>query len=216
MDEYGINKKPTLLIWDGTEWKPAISDYDETNELGLVVATDEANRDALFPIPKKGDQVWNETCGCIEVFNGAVGWVPSATNAEYLNGLTKVDDIIKLGGDLTEPTEIITGTTNTFAIKNLEETTTTSLEHKIVVVEDSGVLKTINVPTPLQQVQTVITATDGQVLFGTPEEITTNGKINVYRNGIRVNFTTINTNTIEIEPDATCFQNDQIRIVQLY
>ena len=63
--------------------------------------------------------------------------------------------------------------------------------------------------------QFVVTAIDGQLLFTTPLPITDIRKIDVYRNGARISFTQINATTIQIDKEATCYQGDEIRIVQL-
>ena len=63
--------------------------------------------------------------------------------------------------------------------------------------------------------QFVVIAVDGQLLFTTPLPITDIRKIDVYRNGARISFTRINGTTIQIDKEATCYQGDEIRIVQL-
>ena len=57
-------------------------------------------------------------------------------------------------------------------------------------------------------------ATDNQLLFNTPVTITTIQKIDVYRNGVRISFIRKYPNKIEIEKDITCYEGDEIRIVQ--
>ena len=80
--------------------------------------------------------------------------------------------------------------------------------------------KILYIPPPIRNNTTsteqfVITAVDGQLLFTTPLPITDIRKIDVYRNGARIGFTQINATTIQIEKEATCYQGDEIRIVQL-
>ena len=79
--------------------------------------------------------------------------------------------------------------------------------------------KILYIPPPIRNntttEQDVITAIDGQLLFTTPLPITDIRKIDVYRNGARISFTRINATTIQIEKEATCYQGDEIRIVQL-
>ncbi|MGJ8744578.1 hypothetical protein [Polaribacter sp.] len=211
LTDYGPNGNPTLMIWDGTNWVPVNDDYDPTNELGLIVVADNAVRDSQFTNPNIGDQVWNQACGCIEVYDGN-NWV--SITSEALNGLHKDGNTIKLGGNLIEPTEIVTSATNTLAIKNLEESNAS--DDKIVVVEkNTGILRTKTL-TSSQQKQIVIIATDGQIEFSTPLTITNTDRIDVYRNGVRIEFTAINNTTIRLEPEAQCYQDDKIRIVQLY
>lgn len=65
------------------------------------------------------------------------------------------------------------------------------------------------------QQQTVITASEGQTQFNTPVAIDDSGKIEVYRNGVRIDFTTVDANTIQLETEVICYQNDKIRIVQI-
>lgn len=212
LTEFGPNSNPTLMIYNGLNWVPVNDDIDPTNELGLVVVADNAARDVRFNNPVIGDQVWNQTCGCIEVFNGTA-WV--SIPSEATNGLYKDGGIIKLGGSLTEPTAITTNPTNTLAIKGLQEST--SNEDQLVVVDkNTGVLKQKPITSITQQKQVVIMATDGQLEFTTPLTITSIDKIDVYRNGVRIGFTAVNNNTIKVEPEAQCYQDDKIRIVQLY
>jgi len=67
----------------------------------------------------------------------------------------------------------------------------------------------------VEQQQIVIVASGGQTQFTTPLPIVDDGKIEVYRNGVRIDFTTVNASTIELQSDISCFQNDRIRIVQI-
>lgn len=57
------------------------------------------------------------------------------------------------------------------------------------------------------------TATAGQSQFQTPASMTDINKITVYRNGIIINSTQLNTNTIITE--VNCIQNDNIKIIQI-
>ena len=77
------------------------------------------------------------------------------------------------------------------------------------------VLKKRALSSLVQRSEVVLTAVDGQRLFPTPLPITSVAKIDVYRNGSRIDFIMINTTTIELEPEAICYKGDKIRIVQL-
>lgn len=57
------------------------------------------------------------------------------------------------------------------------------------------------------------TATAGQSQFQTPAAITDINKITVYRNGVIINSTQVNANTVLTE--VNCIQNDNIKIIQL-
>lgn len=208
------NNVPVLYIYNGIEWIAVTNDLDPTNEFGLIAVTDAAERDAMFTAAIVGDQVWNEACECIEVFNGTdwVSVVPENTTAS--NGLTLDRNNIKLGGDLIEPTFINTDLVNTLAITGLEQSTSLN-DELLVLEEDTGVLKKKSMSNLYQRTEIVLNAASGQLLFPTPWTISDINKLDVYRNGVRIGFRLINATTIEIELDARCYQGDQIRIVQL-
>lgn len=214
LENYDGKENPTLMIWNGSQWLPVTKDFDPKNELGLIVAADDADRDNQYTTPKNGDQVWNQSCNCIQIFNGN-NWVENKANIVANNGLTKNGNIIKLGGTLTEPTIITADPTNTLALKGLEESSNN--EDQVVLVDkNTGVVKQKALSSITQQKQVIIMATDGQLEFNTPLNITNIDKIDVYRNGARIDFTAVNNTTIKLEPEAQCYQNDKIRIVQLY
>lgn len=210
--KFGKNRNPTLLIWNYTNWVPVNDDYDNSNELGLLVVTDDSARTKKFQNPVVGDQVWNKTLKCIEVYDGT-NWVSITT--KVLNGLQQKENIIKLGGKLTEPTKITTNNTNTLAIEGLQNSVNN--EDLVVVIDkNTGVLKKKNLIQVSQQKQVVILAKDGQLEFTIPLNFTNTENIDVYRNGVLINFTAINSTTIKLEPEAICYKNDKIRIVQLF
>lgn len=209
---YGLNKIPTLMIWEGKNWTPVNEDYDPNNEFGLIVVADDIARTIKFQNPVIGDQVWNQSCQCIQVFDGSK-WVSSSSKA--LNGLYNENSTIKLGGILTEPTTISSDATNTIALKGLQ-LSTNSNDQLIVADKNTGVLRQKPMASLSEKKQIIIIAVDGQLEFTTPLNITSKDKIDVFRNGVRIDFTTINNTTIKLEPEAQCYKNDEIRIVQLY
>lgn len=203
----------SLMIWNGTQWEHVNKDFETDNELGLVVASHQADRDTLFGSPKIGDQVWNQACQCIEVFDGN-RWV-AITQITASNGLTREEDTIKLGGSLLHPTVISTSTSNPLAIQGLDQSS--SIGDQVVMVEEnSSFLRKKNLNEIVRREEFDIVANDGQLRFPTPLPITNINKIDVYRNGIRIDFVAVDTQHIEIDPEAICFQNDEIRIIQLY
>ncbi len=216
---FGLNKNPTLMIWEGANWVPVSDDYDPTNELGLLVATNNADRDTKIPSPKTGDQVWNKICGCIQLYN-ATSWLDIGQdlgkNITISNGLTKNVNQIEFGGLLTKPTEIITTSYNTLAIKGLEPDVLNDQNEIIVVNSSTGVLKKVTANSIVKEEVILIVASNGQKRFNVPYPLTNPQKINVYRNGVRIDFMAINSTTIELEPEAICYQKDEIRIVQFY
>ena len=212
---FSINENPTLMIWDGINWLPVSNDFDATNELGLVVVTDNIDREKKYIIPAVGDQVWNATCQCLEIYNGTNWTSVLSKNTTANNGLYEDINTIKLGGALIEPTEISTSAANTLAFKNLEKSTNDK-DAILIAEKNTGILRSRSFSSIVRQEQILIMAIDGQLQFNTPQPITKEGKIEVYRNGARIAFTTINADTIELEPEAVCYLNDRIRIVQLY
>ena len=68
----------------------------------------------------------------------------------------------------------------------------------------------------LQIIEETSVSFSGQDLFNTPVNITDLSLIRVYRNGIRIDFNIIDINTIQLEAEAICFEDDMIRIEQTY
>jgi hypothetical protein len=217
LDVDGVGN-PSLMVWDGTQWKPAQMDYDPENEFALIVALDDNDRDLQFANPVTGEQVWNQACDCIQVYDGTV-WTDInpladiiATNGVNIDAATTT---VKLGGALLEPTKLTTDATNTLSIDGLQEITSTIDKNVVLIDTSSGVISR----TPLsnifqEEVTLTIAANDGQNLFATPLPITTPSKVNVYRNGIRIDFIVFSSTIVELEPTAVCFAGDEIRIVQ--
>ena len=142
------------------------------------------------------------------------------TLVQAQNGLTVVDGAVELGGTLTKPTTITTSATNTLTINGLQEETAFDVDTDEVLIIDqpSGVIKRTSVAglMAVEQKESLVVATnDGDRDFDTPLKITNAQKINVYRNGARVSFTTVDDDTIRLESEASCYKGDEIRIVQL-
>ena len=212
--DFDSNGNGSLVIWDGTSWVPVQKDFDPTNELGLVVANDASVRDTLFPVPAIGDQVWNRDCGCIQVFDG-IQWLVIDESVAAESGLHVLNNNVRLGGNLTTPTTIETSAGNTLAITNLQKSTLAD-DEVLVTEKTTGIIRKKALSDLVQEEVVLIVANDGQTQFNTPLPITNYKKINVYRNGVRIDFSQINTATIEIEAEATCYQGDEIRIIQFF
>ncbi|MFT7900443.1 hypothetical protein VBY74_10690 [Tenacibaculum ascidiaceicola] len=192
-------------IWDGTNWISIDNNPRRGNG---------APNASTAPNPTPGDVYVDTTTGIIYAYDGTT-WVTSNSTPSANNGLLiNASNTIQLGGVLIQPTTIETNTTNTLAITGLENGNTAS-DDIVTVDRTTGVLKKVTSSNLLREEVTEITATDGQVTF-TGLTLYTTDKINVYRNGVRIDFTVNNTTTITIEPDAMCYAGDEIRIVQLY
>ena len=62
--------------------------------------------------------------------------------------------------------------------------------------------------------EVVYVANEGQAVFVAPSNLTDVANLNVFRNGSRVGFTVLGTNSIQLELEAICFADDEIRVIQ--
>lgn len=196
----------TVSIWDGNQWIP----IDTNPRRGNGIPDD-----ITAPNPLPGDIYVDQNTGSIYAYNGSI-WINSSTSINANNGvLIAANNTIQLGGVLIKPTIVETNATNTLAITGLQDGDV--IQDDIVTVNRaSGALQKINPSNLLREEVAIITATNGQIQFNPPLNIADSQKVNVYRNGVRIDFTVVNNTTIELEPEAICYQGDQIRIVQFY
>tara|TARA_B100000795_G_scaffold2375_1_gene1667 strand:- start:585 stop:1724 length:1140 start_codon:yes stop_codon:yes gene_type:complete len=206
---------PMLMIWNGSKMMPVNQDFDATNEFSLLVVADEIARDLQFKTPKIGDEIWNQQCACLEVYDG-INWV-SIKKQEIVadNGLYLNEDTIQLGGALTRPSVITTTAINSLAFLGLQESTNAA-DPILVIDKSTGVLKHKYQSSKSQKKIILTVASEGQLEFTTPLSFSQTTDIDVFRNGVRISFTAVNSNTVRLEIEARCYENDQIRIVQLY
>jgi len=209
------NNNPSLYIWDGNIWSPVSNDDDPTNELNLIVTQNDSDRDSKVATPETGDQVWNISCNCIQVFNGN-SWISIGEDLIINNGLSEANNVIQLGGNLIKPTVLETTSTNTLAITGIEETNDLENHEVLAIDKNTGVIKKILTNNLIQEKQKLIIANQGQTQFEPPLNTDDIEKINVYRNGVRIDCVKINNTTIQLEPGVICYQGDEIRIVQFY
>ncbi|MEW2920936.1 hypothetical protein AB1A65_05665 [Muricauda sp. ANG21] len=195
-----------LFFWNGTAFIP----IGRTPYRGSG-----APMTSIVPNPLAGDIYVDIGSGDLYTYDGS-NWLIQGNGILANNGITESDtNTIELGGTLIKPTTITTDNTNTLAIQGLE--ITHELSNRVVVMDAAtGVLRATPMSTIMQREETVIVANDGQNQFSTPLQIINEKKIDVYRNGIRIDFTVVGSNTIELVPDARCFQNDEIRIIQFF
>ena len=200
------NPRELISVWNGSQW--ILINSNPKSGIGLPTLQTDLN-------PVAGDIYVNETSGELFTFNGT-SWVNNSEKVyTATNAITKTaDNSFELGGNLTKVTEINTNATNTLALKGLQESN--SVQNSLVVVEqNTGILRKKAITDLSEQKQVVLIAGESQLQFTTPFIITNINKMDVYRNGVRIAFTTVSDNTIEIEPAAICYQGDEIRIVQL-
>ena len=169
----------------------------------VLVLTRVTNTQMLSIASLPGGMVFNTDTGCVHSYNGT-NWVSLCD-----------------GG--SKSISFVDNNDGTFTIINPDGSTYTSSDLTGPQGEkgdtgDTGVqgepgIDGTNAALELQQI--VILASTGQTEFTTPQPIDDDNKIEVYRNGIRIDFTTLDANTIQLENNITCYQNDRIRIVQI-
>lgn len=193
---------PGYYYWNSTQWDR----LDNEQEIFTSNGAPTPNNPSA---PSAGNIYVDEATGDVYTFDGTT-WVRQSLGAS--NGLTIKNDEVWLGGSLVEPTTILTDNLNTLSIAGLENDP--QPEEIMVVDSVSGLLKKSNISNLLREEVVLHVATDGQTQFATPLEISDAKKVNVYRNGVRIDFTKIDNTTIALEQGVICFANDEIRIVQ--
>lgn len=134
------------------------------------------------------------------------------------NGLSSTNGNVQLGGALTTPATLATSATNTLAFTGLRNGNLAT-DSLLVVAPNTGIVRKIssNVLSGINVLKSIEFATsDGQKRFATPSAITDISKIQVYRNGINVEFNQVDAAHIELETQATCYANDEVKIIQLF
>lgn len=193
-------------IWNGVNWV-TINTNPKSGD-GVPSPTTVDN-------PLAGDIYVNRINGNIYTYTGS-SWIDNSAGSQVGNGLSKSpSDVVELGGVLTRPTVIEANTTNTLELEGLEVVDDNS--NMVVTIDaTTNVLKRTPISALLQKEEIVIVANNGQNQFSTPLAITNTQKIDVYRNGVKIDFIAIGSNTIELETNVICYQNDEIRIVQFF
>lgn len=203
--DYWFNPTNNIAsIWNGTEWLPI--NINPRSGIGPP--------DASIDNPVAGDVYVDEITGDLFTYDGT-DWIMVNQVLNANNGVSITGNTIQLGGTLITPTIITTDSTNTLALQGLQETTLDGTNSVVVVDNITGELQQVAASNLVQQQQILIIASEGQLQFTPPLNAVDINKIDVYRNGARISFTIINPTTIEVEPEAICFQGDEIRIVQL-
>lgn len=199
------NTNNNVNIWDGNNWLP----------ININPRRGNGPPNNTINNPIAGDIYVDQNTGDIYTFNGT-NWVSLNQGVAANNGVSITSNTIQLGGALITPTVITTSTLNTLAIQGLDNTVLENSNNSIVVVDNtSGVLRKVTATNLVTQEQVVIIAENGQTQFEAPLVISDINKLDVYRNGARIAFTLVNTTTIEVDPEAICFEGDEIRIVQI-
>ena len=183
----------------------SILELESTSKVLVLSRMSTAQMLSVTPLP--GGMVFNTDTGCIHSYNGASwrslcnGNAGTFSFTDNNNGTFTInysDGTSFTSSDLTGP-KGDTGDIGPIGEKG-----------------DTGEQGPAGVDgTDVEQQQIVIVASNGQTQFTTPAPILDSGKIEVYRNGVRIAFTALDANTIELESEIICYQNDSIRIVQI-
>lgn len=197
----------------------SILELESKNKVLVITRVSTLEMNAITPL--RGALVYNTDEQCVFAYDGT-SWkslCKDSSSGSILtanNGLTiSSTKNLQLGGKLVKPTTVQTDATNTLALTGLETGDITQ-DDIVTVNKTTGQLKEVTATNLVRKRVKKITAVDGQRLFSPPLSITDDQKINVYRNGVRIDFTVLNTTTIEIESEAICYLDDEIRIVQFY
>ena len=131
------------------------------------------------------------------------------------NGITKTGQTIELGGSLNKPTSLVTSTSNTLALKGLGDGNLAT-DSLLVVEAGTGILK--KVASSPGMVKQIYAASAGQTNFTTPVNITNIDKIQVYRNGVLIEFIQVDNTHIKLLLDypSSCLDGDEIKIIQYF
>jgi len=132
------------------------------------------------------------------------------------NGLTSKNGNVQLGGTLIKPTTLSTTAINTLSITGLQNGNM-STDSILVVAPNTGRVGKISgdmLGTNMYKLIAFATS-NGQKRFETPAAITQVKKIQVYRNGINVEFTKVDDTHIDLEDQAACYVDDEVKIIQL-
>ena len=128
--------------------------------------------------------------------------------ANELNLANKLDKV------LLNAETIVTSSSNTLSITGLQDVNVGVTNDQVLTVSGTGQIRKTASRYLFKESVLDIIATDGQTQFTTPLPILDTNKINVYRNGIRINHIMINDNTIALGSGVVCYAQDEIKIVQ--
>ncbi len=224
---------PGFYFWNGLRWSK-ISEGNASMYSGTGAPTNESPK-----FPTKGDfyielpngnlhrfdgDTWNSLMGLSSDIGNLLtmgsdgryflnpALIQSSITVE--NGLYKnQNNTIELGGTLEKPTSIQTSPANTLAISGLQNGDI--IQDEVVTVNPAtGVLKKVNASSLVTINESIHIGEDGQTMFQTPANINDFKKVHVYRNGVRLTATYVNSNTIKLEEGVSCLAGDEIRIVQ--
>lgn len=210
MGDFWINnaRNNATSIYDGTNWVAIDNSPIKGNGAPDITKV---------PNPIAGDIYVNQKTGSIYAYDGSA-WVSSGANIKANNGvLLNANNTLQLGGAIVKPTIIETDAINTFGIKGLQKGDVTK-EDIVTVDKATGEFRKVSSYNLLKEEVIKRIADDNQLEFA-QVDLKTKDKVNVYRNGVRIDFEikgNLGDAKIILEPEAKCYAGDEIRIVQFY
>jgi hypothetical protein len=102
----------------------------------------------------------------------------------FSNGLTKTENLVELGGDLTKSTTIGTSEANTLKISGLRSGNLAT--DSLVVSESDGTLRRVTAESLLQSGDQNFNAVAGQSAYAVTNMPAAVSKVWVYRNGVKL------------------------------
>ena len=194
---------------------PAVNTVANTSS-GNLLST------AVNGIPGAGVKIINGNTLSLTngVLTSTVNGVTSSPGVNLIsstdNGLSSENGNAQLGGTLIKPTGLVTSAANTLSITGLQDGDIAT-DGLLVVNSGTGIIRQISGGVPSTGVCKLIAfaSADGQKRFATPIKITDIKKLQVYRNGINVEFSQVDDTHIDLEDGASCYADDEIKIIQL-
>jgi len=179
----GLTKVGDSLQLGGTLTKPT------------TITTSAAN---TLAIPGLGAGTTADSVLVADPVTGVLKMMSLANAVKAGNGLNKSGDTVKLGGTLSENTNVTLGgksltlTTSASDSIKIENLRSGNLATDSIVVADNanGTLRRVSASTLLQSGDSTFTATADQVLFSVTNMPATASKVLVFRNGVKLEATT--------------------------
>lgn len=210
------------INWDPTKMNLKVG----VDVQGVCNSFEEISNEPFSSVPSA--YTAENVTGIVAIANGGTGGT-TKTEAKINLDLENVDNTsdlnkplstaaqVALTGKLDKvlevPEEIITTNSKTLAIKGLLQSY--AVGNQLVSIDPvTGILSRASFTSSIDETVVDYSAAEGQVLFATPIPISNSNKVNVYRNGIRINATVVDANTIKLEPGVICYLNDELKIIQ--
>ena len=198
--------------WDSLKWQRLLNSDDISGNSNNIVVGNGMPTNSNPLNPDLGSVYIDTNNGTLYAFSGG-SWM-KLSNAN--NGLMNTqDNVTQLGGELLRPTTIETNGNNTLALSGLEDVNPSNSD-VLLIHKDTNVIQKTTLSSLLIREEALIIASQWQTQFITPVPVSTNNKLDLYRNGVKLGFLILDENTISLETGLRCFQGDEIRIVQYH